>query len=45
MILDEQSEIVNRILGEAREADVTAPLEWLLGGKAGPSPPAEVKRY
>jgi len=45
MILDEQGEIVARILGEAREQDVRAPLDWLLGGKAGPPPPAEVKRY
>jgi thiol-disulfide isomerase/thioredoxin len=45
MILDEQGEIVARILGEAREQDVRAPLDWLLGGKAGPPPPPEVKRY
>jgi thiol-disulfide isomerase/thioredoxin len=45
MILDEQGEIVARIHGEAREQDVKAPLDWLLGGKTGPPPPAEIKRY
>jgi thiol-disulfide isomerase/thioredoxin len=45
MILDEQGEIVARILGQAREEDVKAPVEWLLGGKAGPAPSALVNRY
>jgi thiol-disulfide isomerase/thioredoxin len=45
MILDEQGEIVTRVHGEAREEDVKAPLDWLLGGKAGPQPPADIKRY
>ena len=45
MILDKQGEIVARILGKAREEDVKGPVEWLLGGKAGPAPPALVNRY
>lgn len=43
MILDDQGEVIARILGEAREEDVKAPVEWLLGGKAGPAPPAITK--
>jgi thiol-disulfide isomerase/thioredoxin len=45
LILDEQGEIVARIMGQAREADIRAPLDWLLGGKVGPPPPASIKRY
>jgi hypothetical protein len=43
MILDEQGEVIARILGEAREEDVKAPVEWLLSGKTGPPPPATTK--
>ena len=45
LILDEQGEIVARILGQAREEDIKRPLDWLLGGKAGPPPAALVNRY
>jgi thiol-disulfide isomerase/thioredoxin len=45
MILDEQGEIVARVFGQAHEEDVRAPVDWLLGGKAGPAPTAEIKRY
>lgn len=45
LILDEQGEIVARIMGQAREADIRVPLDWLLGGKVGPPPPASIKRY
>ena len=45
MILDEQGEIITRIKGEAREADLKAPLDWLLGDRSGPRPPAEINRY
>ena len=45
MILDDQGEIVARIMGQAREQDVKVPIEWLLGGKTGPAPPAATKRY
>jgi thiol-disulfide isomerase/thioredoxin len=45
MILDEQGEIITRIMGQAHEEDIKAPLDWLVGGKAGVAPPAAVKRY
>jgi thiol-disulfide isomerase/thioredoxin len=44
MVLDDQGEVVARILGQAREEDVKAPVDWLLSGKAGPPPPAITKR-
>jgi thiol-disulfide isomerase/thioredoxin len=44
-ILDEQGEIVARVMGEAREEDVRRAVDWLLSGKTAPPPPALVKRY
>jgi thiol-disulfide isomerase/thioredoxin len=38
LILDQQGEIVARIMGQAQESDLRTPLDWLLGGKAGPAP-------
>lgn len=45
VILDPQGQIVARIMGEAREQDLRGAVDWLLDGKAGPVPPALVKRY
>ncbi len=45
IILDEKGEVVTRIMGEARAEDVRIAVDWLLGGKAGPAPPALTKRY
>lgn len=45
LILDEQGEIVTRVMGEARDEDVRNALDWLLRGKAGAAPPASIKRY
>jgi thiol-disulfide isomerase/thioredoxin len=45
LILDDQGEIVARIMGQAREEDITTPLNWLLSNKSGPPPAASVKRY
>jgi thiol-disulfide isomerase/thioredoxin len=45
IILDEQGEVVTRIMGQAREEDVTTSLNWLLNGKTGPAPAALTKRY
>jgi thiol-disulfide isomerase/thioredoxin len=45
LILDDQGEIVARIMGQAHEEDLTAALNWLLNGKSGPPPPSSVKRY
>ena len=45
MVLDENGEAVARVMGEAQENDVRAAVDWLLGGKTGPPPPAITKRY
>jgi thiol-disulfide isomerase/thioredoxin len=45
MILDEQGEVVARILGQAREEDIRTVLDWLLGGKVGLAPAPITKRY
>lgn len=45
LILDSQGEVVARILGQARAEDVKAPLDWLLGGRAGVPPAALTKHY
>ncbi len=44
-ILDDQGEVVARIMGEAREEDVRNAVDWLLSGKSGPPTPALIKRY
>lgn len=44
-VLDEHGEIVARVMGEAREADVRTAVDWLLGGKTGTAPAAVTKRY
>jgi len=44
-ILDEQGEVVARVMGEAREEDVRGAVDWLLGGRTGPAPEALTKRY
>jgi thiol-disulfide isomerase/thioredoxin len=45
VILDEQGEVIARIMGEAHEEDVREPLEWLLNGRNGAAPAAVTKRY
>ena len=45
VILDEQGEVVSRIMGEAREEDVRNAVDWLLGGRSGAAPAALIKRY
>jgi thiol-disulfide isomerase/thioredoxin len=45
MIVDESGEVVTRVMGEAREEDVTGPVDWALGGKVGATPAAVIKRY
>ena|SRR5258708_983864 len=44
-IIDDQGEVIARIMGEAREEDVRNAVDWLLGGKLGPASPALIKRY
>lgn len=43
IVLDENGEVICRLLGEARGADLRAALEWLLSGRIGPAPAAMVK--
>ena len=45
LILDPQGEVITRIMGEAHEDDISAPLDWLAAGKSGPPPPPLTKRY
>jgi thiol-disulfide isomerase/thioredoxin len=45
MIVDEQGEVVARVLGEAREQDIRSALDWLLSGRNGPAPQSITKRY
>lgn len=45
LVLDAQGTIVARVMGEAKEADVRQPVDWLLLGKIGPTPNALTKRY
>lgn len=45
LIVDEQGEVVARILGQAREEDIRQPLDWLLSGRSGAAPAAVTKRY
>lgn len=44
-ILDERGEIIARIMGEARDEDVRAAVDWLLSDRSGPAPAAVTKRY
>ena len=45
VVLDQQGQIVGRIMGEAREEDVRSRVDWLLDGRQGPTPEALAKRY
>jgi thiol-disulfide isomerase/thioredoxin len=45
LIVDEEGQVVARVLGEAREEDIRRPLDWLIGGKTGPAPEPVVKHY
>jgi thiol-disulfide isomerase/thioredoxin len=45
VILDEQGEVVSRVMGQAHQEDISAPLDWLLSDRTGPAPQAVVKRY
>jgi thiol-disulfide isomerase/thioredoxin len=45
MVIDENGQVVTRVMGEARDEDVRAPLDWLLQGRAGPAPQPLLKRY
>jgi thiol-disulfide isomerase/thioredoxin len=45
LIIDDQGEIITRIMGEARDEDVRTSVDWLLNNRSGPTPPPVVKRY
>ena len=49
MVIDETGQVVTRVMGEARDEDVSAPLDWLLhrqnGDPVGPAPQPLLKRY
>jgi thiol-disulfide isomerase/thioredoxin len=45
LILDEQGQVITRIMGEAKDQDVRGPLEWLLNGRQGAAPEQKLRRY
>jgi len=45
LILDKDGEIIGRISGEARDADVTGYLDWLLHDRQGPAPAPFLTRH
>jgi thiol-disulfide isomerase/thioredoxin len=45
VILDDQGEIVARVMGEARDEDVRSAVDWLLNHRQGAAPAALTKRY
>ncbi|MFZ0632403.1 MAG: TlpA disulfide reductase family protein [Acidobacteriaceae bacterium] len=45
VILDRDGNIITRIQGEARDADLHTTVDWLLSNRSGPPPPATIKRY
>jgi thiol-disulfide isomerase/thioredoxin len=45
LILDDQGEIITRIMGEAKAEDIRTSVDWLLNRRSGPTPPATIKRY
>ena len=45
IIVDKDGETVGRIMGEARDADITGYIDWLQHERQGPAPPKLIKRY
>lgn len=45
MILDANGGVISRIMGEARQEDITGPVDWLLNGERDSAPAALIKRY
>ncbi len=43
IVIDENGEVICRLLGEARETELRTVLDWLLNGRTGPAPAAIVK--
>ncbi|HEY3991053.1 MAG TPA: TlpA disulfide reductase family protein [Acidobacteriaceae bacterium] len=45
MVIDDKGQVIARVMGEARDDDLRAPLDWLLDGRTGTAPPPLLKRY
>lgn len=45
LILDEQGNVITRIMGEAKDEDISSRLDWLLNGRKGTVPEQKLKRY
>ena len=45
LVIDEKGQVVTRVMGEARDEDVSSSLDWLIHGRIGPAPPPLLKRY
>jgi hypothetical protein len=45
LVIDENGQVVVRVMGEALDEDVRTPVDWLLQRRAGPAPPPLLKRY
>lgn len=45
MVIDENGQVVARVMGEAHDEDVRTPVDWLIQGRTGPAPPPLLKRY
>lgn len=45
IVLDKDGETVGRIMGEARDADITGYIDWLQHDRQGVAPPKLIKRY
>jgi hypothetical protein len=45
LILDEQGQVITRIMGEAKDDDIRSRLDWLLNGRQGSVPELKLKRY
>jgi thiol-disulfide isomerase/thioredoxin len=45
LILDEQGQVITRIMGEAKDDDVRSRLDWLLNGRQDAAPEQKLKRY
>jgi thiol-disulfide isomerase/thioredoxin len=45
LVLDKDGTTVGRIMGEARDADITGYIDWLQHDRQGAAPPPLIKRY
>jgi thiol-disulfide isomerase/thioredoxin len=45
VIVDQNGEVIGRIMGEAKDTDIRERVDWLLGGRQGSAPEPVLKRY